>query len=140
MNHKIVSQLDENGFFVGPVVADESPREPGIFLLPAGAVDKAPPANIEPGKRYRVWGAGWRGEAMPAPEVPPEIPQLTPAEKRRDEINTLLNDIDRRSARALRVAIIEQGSGKAIPAFEKNKLAALEADAATLRAELAGLV
>lgn len=137
MNTKIVSQLDNDGFFIGATTADESPLEPGVFLLPAGAIDKAPPANIEPGKRYRVWGSGWRGEAMPAPEVQEEIPQLTPAERRRAEINALLDDIDRRSARALRVAIIEQAAGRPVPAFENNKLAALEAEAATLRAELA---
>lgn len=140
MNQRTVSQLDENGYFAGPAVADESPLEPGVFHVPAGAVDKAPPAVIEQGKRYRQWGAGWRGEAIPAPELPPEIPQLTAAEKRREEIDFQLADIDRRSARALRVALIEQGNGKPIPAFEKTKLAALEAEAAKLRAELAGLV
>lgn len=40
---KIVSQLDSLGFYVGPAVADESPLEEGVFLIPAGAIDMSPP-------------------------------------------------------------------------------------------------
>lgn len=79
---KIVSQLDEQGYFVAPVEAQESPLEPGVFLIPGGAVDREPPKVIEPGKRYRVWGQGWRGE-VPAPEPEPEpapLPEKTEAE------------------------------------------------------------
>ena len=139
MNHKTVSQLDESGYFAGPVIADESPLEPGVFLLPAGAVDKAPPAAIEPGKRYRPWGAGWRGEAVPQPEPAPEVPQLSPAEMRRMEILVRLSAIDGQSARPLRDVVGALVAGQPAPEFAAGKLAALEAEAATLRAELAGL-
>lgn len=139
MNQRIVSQLDESGFFAGPVIADESPLEPGVFLLPAGAIDKAPPANIEPGKRYRPWGAGWRGEAVPQPEPEPEVPQLSPAELRRQEIMARLAEIDAASARPLRDVVGALVAGQMAPEFAAGKLAALEAEAATLRAELAGL-
>lgn len=40
---KIVSQLDSCGFYVAPVMADESPLEKGVFLIPAGAIDVSPP-------------------------------------------------------------------------------------------------
>ena len=62
---KTVSQLDFTGFFVCAVEADESPLEPGVFLIPGGAIDRAPPKILEPGKRYRPWGYGWRGEDIP---------------------------------------------------------------------------
>ena len=65
MQTKIVSQLDATGYFVGETVAYESPLEPGVFLVPAGAIDRPPPKTIEPGKRYRPWGLGWRGEDAP---------------------------------------------------------------------------
>lgn len=139
MNHKIVSQLDGEGFFLAAVVADESPLEPGVFLLPAGAVDKSPPAIIEPGKRYRPWGAGWRGEAVPQPEPAPEVQQLSPAEVRRLEILGRLAEIDGQSARPLRDVVSALVTGQPAPEFAAGKLAALEAEAATLRAELAGL-
>lgn len=49
---KLVAQLDENGFFVGPVWADMSPLEPGQFLIPGGAIDCEPPTEIETGYVY----------------------------------------------------------------------------------------
>lgn len=137
---KTVSQLDPAGYYIGPTTAEESPLEPGVFLIPAGAVDKAPPANIEPGKRYRPWGAGWRGEAVPQPEPAQEVPKLSPAELRRLEILGRLAEIDAASARPLRDVVGALVAGLPAPEFAAGKLAALEAEAATLRAEMAGLV
>lgn len=54
---KISSQLDADGYFVGVVIADESPLEPGVFLIPGGAVDLPPPEAVA-GKRYRPDGLG----------------------------------------------------------------------------------
>ncbi len=43
MSFKTVYQLDEKGFYLGETNAQESPLEPGVFLMPGGCVDKAPP-------------------------------------------------------------------------------------------------
>lgn len=71
---KTVSQLDDNGFFVCPTDADESPLEPGVFILPRGAVDLAPP-TVPAGQRAKVVGGVWAFEPIPPepePEQPPE--------------------------------------------------------------------
>jgi len=62
---KTVSQLDENGYFVGLVIADESPLEPGVFHIPGNAVDSEPP-EIPENKRAQ-WNDGWVLQDIPSP-------------------------------------------------------------------------
>ena len=47
MTTKIVYQLDENGVFTGTTEADESPREPGVYLIPAGCIEVEPPPHVD---------------------------------------------------------------------------------------------
>ena len=47
-----VYQLNDDNLFVGPVIADESPLEPGVFHIPAGCVLKEPP-SFAVGKQAR---------------------------------------------------------------------------------------
>jgi hypothetical protein len=68
---KEVIQLNDDGYFVGFTVADESPLEPGVFLLPAGAIDASAP-EIPEGKLAK-WRDGWIFEDIPQPEELPEI-------------------------------------------------------------------
>lgn len=58
---KRVCQLDEMGYFIGPVMADSSPLdEPGHYLIPGGAIDRDPPDTLEFGRLYRpAEGGGW---------------------------------------------------------------------------------
>lgn len=57
---RVVSQLDAAGYFVAPVDADESPLEPGVWLIPGGAIDRLPPVAQKAGKLYRPNDAdGW---------------------------------------------------------------------------------
>lgn len=55
---KIVSQLNFEGYFVGPVEADQSPREKGVYILPGGAID-IPPPQVPVGKAARWQGGQW---------------------------------------------------------------------------------
>lgn len=74
MNEKTISQLDENQYFIGPTVAEESPLEPGIYLVPAGAVDFSPP-EVPSGKRAKFTGQGFLIEDIPVPPTPvPPVP------------------------------------------------------------------
>lgn len=72
---KQVVQLDDKNYFVGITTADESPLEPGVFLLPAGCVDADPP-ELREGFMAR-WDDGWVYEPVPEPDVvEPEEPTL----------------------------------------------------------------
>lgn len=58
MKTKTVYQYDLAGIFIGLYDADESPLEPGVFLIPARCVEIAPPeAN---GDQWPRWnGSKW---------------------------------------------------------------------------------
>lgn len=43
MTQKTVYQIDRAGLLLGQTLADESPLEPGIWLMPAGTVEVEPP-------------------------------------------------------------------------------------------------
>lgn len=58
MNKQVV-QLDDNGYYSGQTYADRSPLEPGVWLIPAGCVDTAPPDNMRQGYKYQYSPAGW---------------------------------------------------------------------------------
>jgi len=85
----IYHYIADTGIFYSEGIADESPLEPGVFLIPAHATTVAPPAVTEP--EIAVFRDGeWSVEVLPptpepepVPEsVPPEPPvELTPAEK-----------------------------------------------------------
>lgn len=69
MTDKIVSQLDAEGYFTNATVADESPLEPGVFMMPAGAVDVLPP-EVPEGMRAKYVGGRFQFEPIPAPPAP----------------------------------------------------------------------
>jgi len=79
MTQKQVSQLDASGHFVGLTSADESPLEPGVWLLPAGTIEFIPPA-IPPDSVARWDGSRFVIEAVEReadlPVVPPSPAEL----------------------------------------------------------------
>ena len=59
MTSKTVYQTDHLGIYVGTAVADLSPLEADVWLLPAGCVEVAPPAI--PQYKAALWdGEGWQ--------------------------------------------------------------------------------
>jgi hypothetical protein len=89
---KQVVQLDIDGFFVGVTEADESPLEPGVFLLPAGAIDVLPPIVPE-GKRAK-WEDAWVFEDIPSPPPPLPDPEPTYKERRAEEYPPITDYLD----------------------------------------------
>lgn len=63
----IVYQTNSQGIYIGPVQADESPLEPGVFLIPGGCVEAEPPSI--PDGHVAVWVNGaWSVVPVPAVE------------------------------------------------------------------------
>lgn len=91
---KQVSQLDQNNYFISVTIADESPLEPGVFLIPGGAVDAEPP-TIPEGQRAK-WNGAWVLENIPLPEVEPEVEpvELTYFQKRYMEYPSVREYLD----------------------------------------------
>ena len=83
---KIYNYAPDTGIFYAEALADESPLEPGVFLIPAFATTLKPPKAAFP--KVAVFQNGkWivekltpapKPESIPEPEPPAE---LTPAEK-----------------------------------------------------------
>ena len=69
---KVISQLDDEGVFIGAVMADESPLEKDVFLIPGGAIDEAPP--IIPGGHFAKWN-GVAFDILSIPTAPEPIPE-----------------------------------------------------------------
>ena len=130
-----IFNYDEKGLFVGESIAEESPLEPGIFLIPAQATSKAPP-EVSPGQQAICNGDTWTIENIPPEPIIEKPAELTAAELRRMEITARLSAIDADSARPSREIIGALAAGLAAPAFALAKVAALETEAGALRAEL----
>ncbi len=69
----------ETGALVGTGTADESPLEPGVFLLPANATFTPPPtATVGQRAVYDPAFGVWELEAIPQPPTPPDPPAPGP--------------------------------------------------------------
>jgi len=84
---KQVIQLDANGYFAEVTEADESPLEPGVYLLPAGCIDVVVP-TIPEGQKAK-WDGEWLFENILQNTV-----ELTYAEKRAAEYPSFADQFD----------------------------------------------
>ena len=50
MHQKTVYQIDAAGHYAGDTVADMSPRETDVWLMPAGTIATAPPESWPDGQ------------------------------------------------------------------------------------------
>ena len=65
MNQKTVYQYDLAGNFVGPTMADESPMEPGVWIMPARTVEAVPPSGFAADLWPRWDGSAWHLSTKP---------------------------------------------------------------------------
>jgi len=74
---KIFHYHPETGVFLGEGLADPSPLEPDVWLIPAHATNATPPV-ISDGE-YLVWSnGGWQLQSIPEPEPELEPPEPEP--------------------------------------------------------------
>ncbi len=82
MNQITVFQADEAGYFIGTTLADESPEEPGIYLIPRWAFEDAPKSPVPDGSRWRrsIDGLRWvlEKQSVSEPEETPPTEQSSP--------------------------------------------------------------
>jgi hypothetical protein len=135
-----IYNYDTNGIYTGDSVADESPLEDGIFLMPANSTEVAPPEVTE--GNQAVFSAGeWIVQAIPAPDQAAK-PVLTAEELNEQEkinIQVTLDKIDSEKIRPAADIVTALAAGKEAPSYSVNKLQTLEAQAVTLRAQLVAL-
>jgi hypothetical protein len=73
--NRIYNYHPETGEFMGATTADESPLEPGVFLVPASATIDAPPDCVATERPVFKEGA-WVVEAAPQQEEPHQKTQV----------------------------------------------------------------
>jgi hypothetical protein len=73
----------ENGFYTGSEVADPSPLEPGVFLLPAHATFDAPPETADANRIPVFRNGAWTVIPRPPVPQPPRAPEAPPEVQRR---------------------------------------------------------
>lgn len=75
MSTVLVHQTDAEGWYVGETIAQVSPLEPNVILMPAGACEDAPPPRDEwpEGCMPRRAGGTWVMQTVPpSSNVTPE--------------------------------------------------------------------
>lgn len=115
--------------YVGESEADESPLEPGVFLIPAHATELAPP-KAQAGKVRAFEAGAWVQRVIPVPPAPPEP---TPAELKEianAPVKAKLMEIDLASIRGIREYIAAKADA---PQLLKDKEAAAVAERAKLK-------
>jgi hypothetical protein len=68
---------DQDGIYLASGVADESPLEPGVYLIPAFATTVEPPV-FKDGERAVFSNEAWTVEAIPPEPEPEPEPEPTP--------------------------------------------------------------
>lgn len=72
----------ETKAYLGQSVANESPREPGVYILPANSTFVEPPVTRD--GFVLIWGGStWQVEPIPVPPEPAALPVIPSADLRR---------------------------------------------------------
>ena len=135
---KIYNYRPDTLDFVGASTADESPLEPGVYIIPAHATEIAPPEFDAATQTCRFNNGKWDVVDIPVPKPEPEPTAEEIKARRIAEINGFLTQIDiKYGPRYLREKTIADPGN--INQEALAKLIAAEEEAIKLRAELYSL-
>lgn len=67
MSEKIVYQFNQSGLYICQTMADESPLEPGVFLMPGNSTEVPPPKEWPDDQWPRYNGINW--DLIPKPTI-----------------------------------------------------------------------
>jgi hypothetical protein len=90
---KIYNYSALDGEYIGESNADESPLEPGVFLIPANATTIVPPAEQD-GKTINFENGAWVLKDIPEPEEEPEPEPFTYMQNRAMEYPSPFDYLD----------------------------------------------
>lgn len=133
----------DSGLYLGPLDLDDrdlSPEEEGVYLIPGGAVEVAPPA-LQPGETARWSGVMW---VVIAPPPPPVVvvpdPPLPPTIQQQIVALESANPFTHRALRELSLAtaqVVSQITGQPVTSNPKVvEIMTIDAQIAALRAQL----
>ena len=94
MTTKTVYQYDLAGIYLGETLADESPLEPGVWLIPAHCTEIAPPEITEtqwPRWNGSSWGMVTRRSASSDSDVSDPVEKLRSFLSANPDVASLLN-------------------------------------------------
>lgn len=139
---KTVYAFDNDGVYLSPIWLDDSdlsPLENGVYLLPAGTTETAPPAFTA--EQFAIFTDGeWVVEDKPAPPEPEPEPVAPPTPLQQIAALEAANPITHRNLRDLSMTVAQiaaavTGADPMVnPAVQQ--IAALEAQIAALRAQI----
>jgi hypothetical protein len=105
----IVYLYNENtGGYIGTELADESPLEPNVYLLPANATQIEPPP-VEYGKWRRWNGVEWVFENLEETPITTAEPTPPTAQDMRNRRNNLLSESDWTQFPDVPASVVSQG-------------------------------
>lgn len=87
---KTVYQTDDDGWLAGLSTAFESPLEPGVFHLPSGCTETAPPDAL-PGQTPRLVAGEWVLQVRPAVSTPSPVELLASFLAANPDVAALIN-------------------------------------------------
>lgn len=119
---KIVFQTNHEHVLVGTCLADESPLEPGVWMIPGGCVDLAPPA-IPDGHQARYSSGAWILEPIPPATVDHQVRELAgdpPTKQLNGVVQAYMDQTAQLSGYESLLAAISYADEEAVPSFQED--------------------